>query len=212
VIEKDFLLKTVSFCDDSVLGCYYSMCAPMYFFQFLTNSEILGKRIREDAYLKDDYSILISPLKRFMDNNLFREKDKKNILSLVSDEWNVLQRGDKEICLLCIPRNKVIKKEIPFQQFLNSKQDVFEIVDRMLSSKYNNVLVSEAISSDYLKIVTCPHYYERKSVQVLREKNNQLRMNEEFLNVYGNVSLLLICGSLFISLGVILMMIQILGG
>lgn len=212
IITKDFTEKTVAFCDDSVLGCYYSMYAPMYYFQLLTNTEILGKKIREDAYLKGDYLTLISPLKRFMDNNLFHEKKKKFVLDLVKNEWDILQRGNKEICLLCVPRNKIIEKETPIQHFLNSYEDVFEIVDHILSSKYNNVYMNQILSKEDIHIITCPHYYDREISKDIKEKNDVIHLEKEFLSVYGNVSFLLIMGSFFISFGVILMMIQMLGG
>ena len=47
-VPKDFSKKNIYFCDDLLLGCYYSMYSPMYFFQFL-NADFL-------LYICSDYT------------------------------------------------------------------------------------------------------------------------------------------------------------
>ncbi len=192
------------------MGCYYSMCAPMFFFQFLTNKEILGKRIRVDAYLKDNYSLLISPLKRFMSNSLFKEKDRDYILGLVKDEWDVLQRGKKELCLLGIPRKSILTNEVPLVKYLGLKEDIFDVIDRILSSKYNNIDVSQMIPSDQIQMITFPHYYER--ISDISKKVDKKKSKENIQDINGYVSILFLLGSLSISIGVILLIISDIGG
>ena len=42
-IEKNFNKKEVYFTDDFVMGCYYSIYAPLFYYKFLFNEEVYGK-------------------------------------------------------------------------------------------------------------------------------------------------------------------------
>ena len=92
IINKDFDMKSVYFTDDFVMGCFYSMYAPLFYYKFLFNEEEFGNRIRKDNCLICDYNTLIRHLKRFIINNNFSEEDKKFILDVVEDQWNLLHR------------------------------------------------------------------------------------------------------------------------
>ena len=61
MIDKSFAEESVSFTDDMVMACYYSSVSPNYFYQMLVHSDK-----DRDAFLKQDYRVLISSLKRFM--------------------------------------------------------------------------------------------------------------------------------------------------
>ena len=209
---KDFSSKHSVFTDDSLLGCYYSMCSPMFFFHFLTNSEIFGKKTCEEHYFIDDYLNLIRPLKKFMSNSLFREKDKEYVFHVVKEEWDILQRGDKELCLLCVPRKKIISKEVPLEKYFKLDQDVFEVIDRILSSKYNNINVYQMIPSDQIQIATFPHYYRRKADELKKKESESKEImvsEKKFLNAYGSASIMMLLGIVFVTAGIILSIIGI---
>jgi mitogen-activated protein kinase kinase 1 len=68
-----------------------------------------------------------------------------------------------------------------------------------------------------IQVIMVPDYYEQMSEVKLKVKDEESlplenNIGKEFLNAYGNVSILLILGSLFVSLGVILSIIMTLGG
>ena len=117
-----------------------------------------------------------------MENDFFRKRDKEFVLESVKNEWELLRKGKKEVCILCVPRNKVIMREVPLKRYLKSNQDVFEVIDRLLSSKYNNVCVNQMIPSNELKIIRC-HF----ETPVL-EKQGSRRLFH-LLNAQGMVSL-----------------------
>ena len=123
-----------------------------------------------------------------------------------------------EVRIILVKRNIVFSKDAKELDFLNDKNDIYEVVDRMLSSKYNNLEHNSFISKDDFKIIELDPYIdteeEKKKIEKEEEKHNKKKkeMNDEFLNKYGNVSLFLLLGSLFISLGVIIMIINILRG
>lgn len=209
IIDKDFLNKNVYFTDDFIMGCYYSMYAPLFFYNFLFNDISFGKRIRKDNCLISDYSSLTRHLKRFMNINFFSEEDKKYILDLVEDEWKLLNNSKNFISLILVKRNKIFNKEIRVSEYLKDKKDIYEIVDRMLSSKYTNLEYGKYLSNDDIEIIKLDNYSEEEKVEKKVKLKNDL---PDINNKYGSVSILLLLGCLFISLGVIISIFSVLGG
>ena len=218
IINKDFNEKEVYFTDDLVMGCFYSVYSPLFYYKFLFNEESFGKRIRKDDCLATDIDEISRHLKRFMNNNSFKEEDKKYILSTVEDEYKLLHRNKEKICLLLVKRSLIFNKEVKEENFLKDKNDIYEIIDRMLNSKYNNLEYDKYISCDDLKILELDTYIDREEEKRKIEKEEEKyrrkekELNDDFLNKYGSVSLFLLLGALFISLGVIIMIINILRG
>jgi len=218
IINKDFNEKDVYFTDDLVMGCFYSVYSPLFYYKFLFNEESFGKRIRKDDCLITDIDEISRHLKRFMNNNSFKEEDKKYILSTVEDEYKLLHRNKEKICLLLVKRSLIFNKDVKVENFLKDKNDIYEIIDRMLNSKYNNLEYDKYISIDDLKILELDTYVDREEEKRKIEKEEEKyrrkekELNDDFLNKYGSVSLFLLLGALFISLGVIIMIISILRG
>lgn len=218
IISKDFNAKDVYFTDDLLMGCYYSDYSPVFYYKFLFNEDCFGNRIRKDNCLISNIDVLNRHLKRFMNNNNFSDDDKNYILNLVEDEYKLLHKGSNKISLLLVRRDKIFSKDAKEIDFLNDKNDLYEVIDRMLSPKYNNLEHKEFISKDDFKILELDCYYdieeENKKIQKEEEKltKKQKEINDDFTNKYGNVSLFLLLGALFISLGVIIMIINVLRG
>ena len=212
IITKNFNEKKVYFTDDFVMGCFYSNYAPLFYYKFLLNEEAFGNRIRKDNCLICDYSTLIRHLKRFMNNNSFSEDDKKYILDVVLDEWNLLHRSDNKISLLLVKRDIVFSKNVNLDDYLRDKKDIYEVVDRMLSSKYNNLEYDKYISKDNFEIIELDSYYDVDEDIDKKEEKVINKINSDNTSNSGNVSIFIILGSLFISLGVIITIISILRG
>ena len=218
IINKNFNLKDVYFTDDFVMGCYYSNYAPLFFYKFLFNEESFGNRIRKDDCLKGECIELTRHLKRFMNNNSFKDEDKKFILDLVDDEYKLLHRKTNKISLLLVKRSIVFSKDAREIDFLNDKNDIYEVIDRMLSPKYNNLEHNTFISKDDFEVLELKPYIdieeEKKKIEKEEErlKKHEKEVNDDFDNKYGNVSLFLLLGAILISLGVIIMIINVLRG
>ena len=213
IISKDFKDNRVYFTDDSVMACYYSNYAPMFYYKFLCNSSVYGKKINKDAFLTNDYDSAIAGIKKYMSNS-FSDNDKKIVLDLVSDQWKLLHRKDNKICLMLVKRKRIFNDEkLVKEDFINDKSDIFDIVDRLLSSKRNNVAFNESIDSSEIKFVTFDTYYDERKKEIFDEEAelNKYRKNEsnnEFLDKYGYASLFMLLGSILICLGVIITIIM----
>lgn len=218
IISKNFNEKDVYFTDDFVMGCFYSIYAPLFYYKFLFNEESFGNRIRKDDCLSSDIDVLNRHLKRFMNNNSFKEEDKKYILDLVNDQYKLLHRSKEKISLLLVKRDIVFSKDAKESDFLKDNNDIYEVIDRMLSPKYNNLEHNKFISKDDFEILELDPYIdseeEKKKQEKIEEKykKREREVSTDFNNKYGSVSLFLLLGAMLISLGVIIMVINILRG
>ncbi|MBQ9018965.1 MAG: hypothetical protein IJ097_01465 [Bacilli bacterium] len=216
IINKDFLSKNVYFTDDFLMSCYYSNYAPLFYYEFLFDEETYGNRIRKDNCMICDYPTLIRHLKRFMNNNLFRDEDKNYILSVVKDQWDLLHREPQKITLLLVKRNKIFSKDVKVDEFLKDKGNIYDIIDRLLNPKYNNLEHNKFIDKEEFNILELETYYDIESlIKKEKEEEEKYKLKEkkvldDFNNKYGSVSILLLLGSLLISLGVIITIFTIL--
>ena len=138
-------------------------------------------------------------------------------MDLFQDEWRLLHRRKRKICLLLIDRQAIPSAPVLLEEYVSSSGNVYDIVDRILSSKYNQLSYGEVILPKNIKLLTLEHFYEKRIVYHFDENVNDIQkpkeiINQDYLNAYGNVSLLLIIGSLFISLGVIISILSMLRG
>ncbi len=209
VMDKNFNDTSVCFTDDFIMGCHYSVVAPGYLYQLLVD------RCKDNsAYLKQNKSVLISSLKRFMSNNLFSKSEEKSIIKMVEEEWDFIHRVPRKICLLFVKRNKVMElSKDKLNEYLESVKDLYELIERILTPRYNDVRVEKIIKYGEYQLVNLDDFYkvvvEEKKEEKVEKKSP---MNFSFLNSYGVASALLIAGSFFITLGVIFSIIMILRG
>lgn len=209
VMSKDFKETAVHFTDDFIMGCHYSVAAPGYFYQLLVD------RCKDNsAYLKQNKSVLMNSLKRFMGNNLFSKSEEKNVIKMVDEEWDFIHRIPRKICLLFVKKNKIMElSKDKLNEYLESDKDLYEIIERILAPKYNDISVEKTIKYGEYQLINLDDFYkvtveEKKEEKVDKKKTVKL----SFLNSYGMASVLLILGSFFITLGVIFSIIMILEG
>ncbi len=211
VISKDFSSDKVFFTDDFVMGCYHSIYAPMFFYEFLSN-ELFGGKIRNDLSYIYDYDKLVGPLKKYMSNNLFTEADRKIVLNIVKRQWIFLQQNGDKITLLLAPRNKILAKEILLDEYLKDNHTTYEVVDRILSTKYSSISSNLTLQYPDFQLISLDSYCERILEKEEDTEEVDIHDNVDILDKHGNVSILLLVGSLFVSLGVIITIISILRG
>ncbi len=208
-IEKNFRESNVHFTDDFVMGCFYSAVSPGYFYQLLVSNE-------KDSinYLKQNKTQLISNFKKYMSSSMFSNSEQKTVLKGVEEEWHLLNRVPRKISLLFVKRSIIMKSSNDkLNDYLESDKDLDEIIERILAPKNSDVLVNRVIRYGEYQLVTLDNFYKNTD-----DKNedkivkNSTLGDYKLLNSYGVVSILLILGSLFITLGVIFTIIMILRG
>ncbi len=214
VFEKDFSKKEVYYTDSLVMGCYYSMYSPLYFYNFLLNNNYFKYEFREDEYLKDGFLNYTKNLKRFMKFNGFSESDKNKVLSIVSDEWRFINSRSNNISLLFVRRSSISNGSYNINDYYDENGNVFELVDKMLCCKKNSISSSICLYNNYGIInfsdcfVSNLRDLDISNFDEVQSFNN----NFSFSNAYGKASIFIILGSLLISFGVIITILMILRG
>ena len=178
----------------------------MFYSSFLGNSEYFGKRNRNDGYIVDDYSLAIYGLKKYMSDNLFAEEDCKFILQTVKEEWDLLHREKKNISIVAVKRDAIFHKELFLEPFLKDDSPIYDIVDRMLNTKYGVVYTDRKILPEEIMLISLDSYYKKSeedfnntfSVEDEYYEYKEREVNQEFLDAYGKISIFLLIGSILI--------------
>lgn len=193
-IEKDFSLKTVSFTDDFLRSCFYSVYGPMYYSNFLNS---------DNDYLGSDYSLVITNINKVMSDNSFSEEDKKKVLDIISLEWELLHKVEKNVNIILVKRDKIKDNISLIDDYINDDNELEEVVDKIFSSKNLDISFDGHLSLSDMIVL---------KLDLFKEKEEVVQSNEVILNEDGGVSYLLLISSLFICLGVIITIITLVRG
>lgn len=209
---KDFRNLQMYFTDNFVDACYYSLYSPRYYFKFLLDNDDTNK-IPKRVYLENDFDQCFSEVKKYIDKE-FDENDKNIVINTIKEEWDFLNSVDRRVSLIIVKRNLIDNVDLDLlNKLLSSEEDLYDLVDRLLSSKnksigYQNVLRKEEydiFSLDYKDRVM-----EEKKVEIKKiEEHDEPVVLED---VSGSVTVFMLLGSLFVSLGVIVTVIMMLRG
>ena len=209
VLGKDFKVKGIYFTDSFILGCFYAFSAPMYFYRLLCCNSFDISNYDDKAYLNNDYFASFNNLSLLMRKAKLTEAEKKFVIKTCFEEWKLI-KNSTDVSILAIKRSSVglnylkniddILAKTSFCDLGNSIGKIFNYCD-------NEILVTEKISSNDINIISLNNYKELKSIRDMRLndiKNRQEAYNsDKIINAYGKVSILMILGSLLITLGVI---------
>lgn len=209
ILGKDFKVKGIYFTDSFILGCFYAFSAPMYFYRLLGYNSFDISNYDDKAYLNNDYFASFNNLSLLMRKAKLTEAEKKFVIKTCFEEWKLI-KNSTDVSILAIKRSSVglnylkniddILAKTSFCDLGNSIGKIFNYCD-------NEILVTEKISSNDINIISLNNYKELKSIRDMKLndiKNRQEAYNsDKIINAYGKVSILMILGSLLITLGVI---------
>lgn len=215
VMGKNFNENFVTVTDDFMMGCYYGVNSPMYFFRLLS-CIIEGEDSEIDAYFKNDYFSCFRNLNRLMRAAKLNDYEKKYITRVCSDEWKVLQKSSSNIHIMLVKREKAGYNYLEdIDDILNSNSDLGEGILRIISSRFNSIVVDYPLTVSDISFIEIPNYKylfalrEKQAYEVTIKNKTTKADNERLKNAYGKVSVLILLGSLFITLGVILTIITL---
>lgn len=209
ILGKDFKVKGIYFTDSFILGCFYAFSAPMYFYRLLGYNSFDISNYDDKAYLNNDYFASFNNLSLLMRKAKLTEAEKKFVIKTCFEEWKLI-KNSTDVSILAIKRSSVglnylkniddILAKTSFCDLGNSIGKIFNYCD-------NEILVTEKISSNDINLINLNNYKELKSIRDMKLndiKNRQEAYNsDKIINAYGKVSILMILGSLLITLGVI---------
>ena len=209
--DNDFSKNDIYYTDSFLMGCYYSLYYPTFFYNSLVNSPFFDSNIVEDISLKESYSSLKKSLKRFINSTNISDKEEDFIIKSIDNYWNGLH-NNKNMSLLLVKRRLIKSTKSRMDEFINNDQDVYENIDRILNSKYINISFNKDLYNNF-EVIDLKYFKEFNPVLIDDNTKKETFIDKfEVDNAYGKVSILIIVGSLLISLGVIATIILILRG
>ena len=215
IFNKDFSDKTMYFTDDLAMACYYSSIAPGYFSSLLINDLFNNKNKIKD-YQNRHFISSFDGLYKYLDRSNFSKYDKDMIIKVAKNEWKYLTSIKKRVSVLLVPR-KLINKDCPkFEAIYDDSYNIYEMVDDILGLRYGTINFNGVIESNNIEILS--FYFpvvENKELASIKLKEDKVEekpkpvYSYKKLDTYGVVSILIILGSLLISLGIIASIIMI---
>ena len=115
---------------------------------------------------------------------------------------------------LAVKRNLLLKDNKELDTTINNKElELSEVVERVLSSRYDEIECSSKIESKDIEFIELPNYNDLL-IKKEEKTDAELENNEttEYNNELGKVSILILLGSIFIAIGVIITMIMVVSG
>ena len=209
---KDFSNLQVYFTDNFVDACYYSLYSPKYYFKFLLDNDENNK-LSKRFYLDNDFDKCFSEVKKYIDKE-FDDTDKNKVYEVIKEEWDFLNKVDRRVSLMVVKRGLIDKVDLELlDRLLESDDSLYDLTDRILSSKSKAVSCQNLLEKDNYDIFSIDYkdkVMEEKKIEIERlETDEEPKVLED---ISGSVTVLMLLGSLFVSLGVIITVIMLLRG
>lgn len=217
ILDKDFFKKEVYFTDSMVMGCYYASNAPMYFYNLICDNKYVTKQICRSGYMRKDYDECLKNLQKLSYKLELNEEEKNILFDAFDSQWKLLNDGIGKISLVLIPRKLVAGSIFNISDIVDniSELSVGDIFNKVLSSN-NNFSYTDFIDRDNIIFVDLPGYEGLVHDNSKEVKNAEKEDKSSFevgsvdiSDVSGKVSVLLLLGAIFITLGVIITMIMV---
>lgn len=219
IINKNFRDNGVCFTDNFVFACFYAYAAPMYFYRLLGDSKISYKNYSDLAYFKNDYFGCFNNLNALMKSLKIGDGYKKSIIKTCYDEWRSLKTDVSTVSIMAVKRSVFgINYLDKFEDIINksSSCDLGSSLGKIFNDINNDIVIRSKINSNDIRIISIDNYktiMDIKKKQVEEIGNRQTNYNsDKIVNAYGSASILMLLGSVLITLGVVITIIMIYKG
>ena len=215
ILNKDFHAREATFTDNFLMGCYYSVNAPMYFSKWICRNEFIDNPEEIDAYSMGDYDLCLKNLYKLFTKLKLNDSQKNIFLDAFKSEWKLLDKSNSNIALMLVPRS-AFKSVFDIDKFIEETRDISfaEAICKLLGQR-TNIIISKQIKKEDIKLISlcgAKKYIKEEKKETLASELEKtfIRSDDEFAfsNTYGKVSILLLLGTICITLGVILTMIS----
>ena len=216
ILEKDFSEKKVEFTDSFLLGCYYSVNAPLFFSKMICGNEFIKKQEHVDDYAKGDYDACLRNLFKIINGLGLSESEKNVFVDAFKSEWKLIDKSHSNISLMLIPRDLFRDSLLDIEKFISDNIDssFADTICKLLGYK-SGIVVRDDIRKRHITLVNLDGYKkfvkeEKKDTLKDELERSFVTSDDEFAltNTYGKVSVLLVLGTLLITVGVILTMLM----
>ncbi len=215
VLEKDFSSHCVFFTDSFFKSLSYSVNAPFYFMNLLCNPEIIKKK-DFSQYSLGNKKTCFKNLKRFLAKYEFSYEDRSFLLDLFQKEWALLNKKEAHPCVVLVKRSHFLNNSsLNFSTIMEQSLTLplEESIAKIFHSQDDNICCSSKISKEEITIVSLPSlraFWKQEETEIEEEENFDCSF--ELQNAYGKISLFILFGLFFITLGVLVTVILLVRG
>lgn len=207
--DIDFRHDYVSFTDNFMMACYYATYSPMYFSNFLCPPT--SKKVEINCYAKGDYLGCFRQLRKRLKDKELNEDEIEKIENLCNKEWKLLRKNEVIPTIMLVKRSYFSKNKMQgiSDILADSKTDICELASQILDSRFENLSWREMIPASEIEFVQIPYadYVVEKEVEKVEVILPTVR--PEVSPEDGKVSFLVLLGSVFILLGVVVSIIML---
>lgn len=201
----------ISITDSPFLGAYYAYYSPQFMNDFITFFYDNSKNYDTSVFFKKDFERSRKNLVYFMNKIGLLRKDMNKVLSFFEDEWEHLDI-DNRSPIMCLIKRKDLSLDLS-HEYLNlvnelSDSDLSVVITKLLDTRLNNFKEENNISSDKLIFLPLPTI-EDLGLKDTHEQIKKENKSNEFIDEYGNTTIIALVGVLLITLGLTIMTILI---
>ena len=211
IMEKTFKEDYIVMTDDLKKAYYYAFNSPMYLSNLLSNNNII--KDKNNSYLKKDYKKCFSNLNKLCIELNLNINNKNYIKKICKEEWNNLKNDISKPTILLVKRESLgIDYLSNIEKIINESKDCsLDIsINKIINNKNNKIKVYKKIENKDIEILELYSYKELylKEKEIIN-KNSIQYIDQKYMNAYGKISILILLGSIFITLGVIISIIML---
>lgn len=208
IMNKNFYNSDIYLTDNFSNACFYGANSPMYFYHLLCDNVVISSTESSNLYLKNDYYQCFKNLGEVIKKADLNNAEKKFVMKSCLEEWKLLNKSNANINVLLVKRRLFGYDKIDFVEdiLINDKDFVLnDVIFSLLYCNNDRIPIKTRIDSKDIEFVSIPNHIYKYSCK----KSDS---EDELLDVYGKVSILVLLGSIFITLGVIVTIIMFIGG
>lgn len=210
VISKDFTLKSISFTDSFEKAYFYASHSPLYFYGLLCGNDLIKKEEDKKAYLFNDYEGCLKNINKIISRLELNDEKAKYLRNVFNEEWKLINKSNSGPTIMAIKRSLILKEDINLDKIINDKNiKLVDAISKIIDSRHESINYEDKIDAKDILFIRLPSYksfvIERK---IVKEEVPKKEVKIESNNNYGKASILMIVGSILITLGVIITIIM----
>ena len=205
----DFSHPYVSFTDSFVMACYYATYSPIYFSNFLCPST--SQKVEINSYARRDYLGCFKELNRFLKAREFSDLEIREVVDLCNDLWKLLQLNNSDPTIMMVKRSVLGKNQIQgiSDIIYNEDKDIYSLANQIMDDRFDQLVWKDYIPKEKIEFVTIPYSeyiveHETSPSSIILPTIHPTSTPED-----GRVSFLVLLGSVFILLGVVVSIIML---
>ena len=206
IIDKDFNDKVIYLTDNMKTAYYYSVRSPYYFYDLICNDDLVKYK---DKYLKKNYKRCLTNIKKVISSNYISTDLGNKIIDLFNKEWELLNNDSVNSSIMLIRRDKLKMDKFDLDRFTQKyKSENYDIIfDRLVNNNYTNYKYEYDIKNDDIEIISFSNNFVKSTNYKIED--NEFSLYDDFVGNHGIVSLLMLLGVILLTVGLLLVIINI---